>query len=217
MTIEEQLAKEIQEREEIRLNNLRATNCFFAMAEERVAPLKEILAAGDATDEFWSPEARAVFKYAMEHTDIESNEKTHRELFSLLEKVESTEEIYRIGEQVCWMVGFLLLSSTEEEADNLLEAADNCDECKEFIRLYARQYLVMDRPLPPQAIAGLVHNGFAQDYRDLIWCDLEGLAWSYCPQPSYDNGPWKKLCEETGEDSVAGFLKYVQNLKAVAS
>lgn len=218
MTIEEQFQAAVKELEETRLNNLRATTCFFAMAEERVAPLCDVLSESEVTDEeTWSSEAREVFKFVLEHSDIESNEQTHRALFALLEKVEDTREIYRIGEQVCWMVGCQLLAETDEEVDKLLEAADNCEACYEFIGLFARQYLVMDCPLPPQAIYGLVHAGFGQDFRDLIWCDLEGLAFNYCPQPEYDNGPWKKLCEETGEQNVAGFLKYVQNLKKVAA
>jgi hypothetical protein len=187
------------------------------MAEERMGPLRDILHSGEATDERWSPEARDVFKFAIEHSDIESNEQTHRALYALLEKVDNTEEIYEIGEQVCWMVGCQALTETEEQLDELLASAEDCSDCNDFVRLFARQVLVMDYPLPPEAVYGLVHAGFAQDFRNLIWCDLEGMAFNYCPQPEYDNGPWKKLCEETGEKNVAGFLKYVQNLKAVAA
>jgi hypothetical protein len=217
MTIEEQFQNAVKELEETRLNNLRATTCFFAMTEMHMGPLRDVLSPSEAEDETWSAEARTVFKFAMEHSDIESNEQTHRALYALLEKVESTEEIYRIGEQVCWMVGCQALTETEEEVDELLQKANECEHCREFIGLFARQALVMDSPLPPEAVYGLVHAGFGQDFRDLIWCDLEGTAFNYCPQPEYDNGPWKKLCEETGENNVAGFLKYVQNLKAVAA
>jgi len=66
-----------------------------------------------------------------------------------------------------------------------------------------------------KAIHMLVHTGCAQEFRNLIWCDLEGLAdgmyWAEEPQDS----PWKQLCKETNSENVSGMLEYVKNLKTI--
>lgn len=220
MTIEEQLAKEIQEREENRLNNIKATTLFFAMAEERLQmPCSDLLSHHEPEDEGWSPEAREVFQYALAHDNLSdyNQDKGHaeyRELLSLVEKVESSEEIYRIGDMVLWMVGLYVLADTEEEVDELLERAEKCDNCREVIVLWAKQFLVMDYCLPFTAISVLVHSGHAQDYCNQIWTDLEGLA----DGMEHDPSAWKEKIRSTGCETYEELVEWGrQNPKKVAA
>ncbi len=214
MTLEEQFNEALKEREEQRKRSVKETTLYFAQAEERVAPCADILSVREQTDEeTWSPEARAVFAYAMSHSDLSTSKESYKTLFHLVEAIESTEEIGRVGYQVLWMTSFCLLADDDKEVDFLIDRAEKCDQCRETHILYTAQYLVMDRPMCPNAIAGIVHNGYGPEFWGLIWCDLEGLAdgmyWSEEPQDS----PWRQLCRETSAENVTGMLDYVKGLK----
>jgi hypothetical protein len=220
MTIEEKLANEIKEREENRLNNIKATTLFFAMAEEKLEmPCSDLLSKDESNDDRWSSGAQEVFRYALTHDNLSSYDQDtghtgYRELFSLVEKVESSDEIYRIGELVLWMVGGNLLADTDEEIDKLLERAKKCDHCQETVILWAMQFLVMDYCLPPIAIAALVNAGCAQDYSNQLWTDLEGLA----DGMEYDPSPWKEKIKATGCKTYDELVEWGrQNPKKVAA
>jgi hypothetical protein len=216
MTIEEQLAEELKEREEERVRNIKATTLFFAQAEERLEmPCSDLLWHGESENDHWSPEGREVFKYALTHDDLSDvKSDSYRNLLQLVEKVESSDEVYRIGDMVLWFVGLNMLSDCEEELDVLLERAANCDNCREVVTLWAKQFLVMDYVMSPQGIAALVHSGCAQEYHNQIWCDLEGLA----DGMSYDPGPWKEKIRATGCETYDELLEWGrQNPKKVAA
>ena len=213
MTLEEQLKETLKNRESFRKDLIKTATLFFAQAEERVLPCKDILSSTETTDKNWSSEARAVFSYAMEHSDLSDSKESYKTLYHLVEKIESIDELEKVADMILWMTSFSLLADSEEEVDSLIERADDCEECREFMTLYTMQYLVMDSPMSPEAISVLVHNGNAQEFRNLIWCDTEGLAdgmyWVEEPQDS----PWKQLCKETGSEHVSGMLDYVKTLK----
>jgi hypothetical protein len=217
MTIEEQLSKEIEEREEARLRNIKATTLFFAQAEERLGmPCSDLLWVGEPNDDRWSPEAQEVLKFVVANDNLSdtADNSSYRELQSLVEKVSSSDEIYALGDLVLWMVGLNLLSDSEEECDHLMERAEKCDDCREVIALWTKQFLVMDYVLPPAAISALVHSGFAQDYHNQIWCDLEGLA----DGMSHDPGPWKEKIRATGCETYEELLEWGRtNPKKVAA
>lgn len=216
MTLEEQLQKALKNREQTRKNITKATTLFFSQAEEHVAPCKDILSEAEATDERWSPEARKVFSYVIERSDLSDSKESYKTLYHLVEKIEDTDEMVAVSEHILWMTSFSLLADTEEQVDFLLSEADKCEECRESMILWTMQYLVMDCPMSPKAVYSLVHAGCADEFRGLIWCDLEGLAdgmyWVEEPQDS----PWKQLCKETNSENVAGMLEYVKSLKTTA-
>ena len=213
MKLEEQLKETLKTREEDRKNIIKTTTLLFSQAEERVLPCKDIFSIRETTEETWSPEARKVFLYAMENSDLSNGKESYKTLYHLIEKVESTGEIYEIADMVLWMTSFSLLADDDKEVDDLIEKANNCNNCREFMTLFTMQYLVMDAPMPPEAISVLVHSGHAQAFRDLIWCDTEGLAngmyWVEEPQDT----PWRQLCKESNSENVTGILDYVKNLK----
>ena len=214
MRLEDELKKDLENRKQERKNLIKATALFFSCSEEYVAPCKEILANSDLSDEFWSPEARAVFAFVFENSDLHKNRESYKALYHLIEKIESSDEIWRVSEHILWMTSFCLLAGTDKEVDKILEKAEKCDECREFMLVYTMQYLVMDSPLPPFAIYMLVHAGFGENFKSLIWTDLEGYADGMYWPDEPDDTPWKQLCEETNADNVKGFLEYVRKLKS---
>jgi len=214
MNLETQLKENLKEREENRKRFIKSTTLFFAQSEYAIGPCESILSVSERTDEIWSPEARKVFAYSMDHSDLSTNKDSYKELFHLVEKIESTDEIEKVGDHILWMTSFCLLAEDDEEVDFLLDRVDKCEGCRETHLLYTAQFLVMDQPMSVMAISQIIHNGFGPEFWGLIWCDLEGLAdgmyWSEEPQDS----PWKQLCRETSSESVPGMLNYVKNLKA---
>jgi hypothetical protein len=216
MNLEMQLKENLKEREENRKRFIKSTTLFFAQAEDAIGPCESILSASEKTDEVWSPEARKVFAYSMDHSDLSTNKDSYKMLFHLVGKIESTNEIEKVGDHILWMTSFCLLAEDDEEVDFLLDRADKCEECRETHLLYTAQFLVMDQPMSVMAISQIIHNGFGPEFWGLIWCDLEGLAdgmyWSEEPQDT----PWRQLCRETDSDNVFEILSYVKKLKVRA-
>jgi hypothetical protein len=215
MTIEEQLAKEIQERDEYRLNNIKATTLFFAMAEMRLGmPCSDLFWEEEPNADIWSSEAKQVLEYVLAHDDFSENPVSYRSLQDLVEKVDSSEEIFELGDLTLWYVGLNVLTDTEEELDELLDRARNCENCREVVTLWAKQFLVMDEHMPPQAISAIINSGCSQYYHNQLWCDLEGLA----DGMGHDPGPWKEKIRATGCETYEELLDWGrQNPKKVAS
>jgi len=168
MTLEEQFAQVAAKTEFYREESVRMAAIYLCLINQQLGPGKIFYSESDCDDnDNWSIEQQNVWRYLYDRTYVK-----YDQIRNLLSSISTAEEVLNLLIHCLWMSAFCVLTEDETEVDELIEQANECENCRRTVWIYMAHWLLHDLPMSFDAISVIVHH----DFDDEFLSSLKGLA-----------------------------------------
>jgi hypothetical protein len=170
MTIEEQFAQVAKDQEENLEREVVAGATYLKLINENFGSGSDIYYTKEYQDEAWSPAQSRVWRYLLTNDHL-----SYIHLTELLREVGTSGAVWSVVRHALWM-SYFCMCETEEEADETIEQAKQCEDCQDTAIVFTMQHLLFAQPMSAQIVASIVHSGGMYEFAQMMWEVVEATG-----------------------------------------